>query len=153
MIRQLAGKLALLAGVAIAIPFLASPAIAGSSPAPVLIPDSALQAVSATVGGAKPQPSASTLTHFFRTAFNPLDATTFGFNMVGQEPSLRQSTTITVDITPLNVNVGGEAFNGSDVLQPTLNSPVFTNNDYTSTQFVSDRAVANGFTAGGILSP
>jgi len=93
------------------------------------------------------------LTHFFRTALNPLDATAFGFNMVGQDPSLQQSTTITVDVTPLNVNVGGETFNGSDVLQPTLNSPVFTNNDYTSTQFVSDRAVAKGFTAGGILSP
>src|SRR5262249_35815694 len=73
MIRQLAGNLALPAGVAIAIGLLASPAIAGSSPAPLLIPDSALHAVSATVGGAKPQPSTSTLTHFFRTAFNPLD--------------------------------------------------------------------------------
>src|SRR5215470_2472761 len=85
MIRQLAGKLALPAGVAIAIPLLASPAIAASSPAPALIPDSALQAMSATVGGAKPQPSTSTLTHFFRTALNPLDNTTFGFNMVGQD--------------------------------------------------------------------
>jgi hypothetical protein len=109
--------------------------------------------MSATVGGAAPQPSARTLTHFFRTALNPLDSTTFGFNMVGQDPSLRQSTTITVDITPLNVNVGGRSFNGSDVLQPTLTSPVFTNHDYSSTQFVSDRAVAKGFTTGGTLSP
>jgi hypothetical protein len=109
--------------------------------------------MAATVGGAQPQPSTRTLTHFFRTALNPLDSTTFGFNMVGQDPSLQQSTTITVDITPLNVNVGGETFNGSDVLQPTLASPVFTNNDYSSTQFVSDRAVAKGFTTGGVLSP
>jgi len=153
MIRQLAGKLALLAGVAIAIPFLASPAIAGSSPAPLLIPDSALQAVSATVGGAKPQPSTSTLTHFFRTAFNPLDATTFGFNMVGQDPALQRSTTITVDVTPLNVTVGGRVFNGTDILQPTLNSPLFISNDYTSAQFVSDPTVASGHGPGGALSP
>ncbi len=153
MIRPFAGTLALAAGLAITIPLLASPASAGSSPAPVLIPDSALQPMSTTVGGAKPQPSTSTLTHFFRTAFNPLDGTTFGFNMVGQDPALQRSTTVTVDITPLNVTVGGRAFNGTDILQPTLNSPVFTNNDYTSAQFVSDPTVANGHTTGGILSP
>jgi len=153
MIRPFAGKLAAAAGVAITIPFLASPASAVSSPAPAVIPDSALQAMSTTVGGAKPQPSTNTLTHFFRTTFNPLDGTTFGFNMVGQDPALQRSTTITVDVTPLNVTVGGRTFNGTDILQPTLNSPVFTNNDYTSTQFVSDPTVAKGFTTGGSLSP
>jgi len=89
MIRPFAGKLAAAAGVAITIPFLASPASAGNSPAPTVIPDSALQAMSTTVGGAMPQPSTNTLTHFFRTAFNPLDSTTFGFNMVGQDPALQ----------------------------------------------------------------
>src|SRR5260221_11277682 len=153
LIRPFARTVALAAGLAIPIPVLASPASAGSSPAPVLIPDSALQPLSPPVGGAKPQPSTSTLTHFFRTAFNPLDGTTFGFNMVGQDPALQRSTTVTVDITPLNVTVGGRAFNGTDILQPTLNSPVFTNNDYTSAQFVSDPTVAKGHTTGGILSP
>src|SRR5260221_3735706 len=70
--------------------------------------------------------------------------------MVGQDPALQRSTTITVDVTPLNVTVGGRTFNGTDTLQPTLNSPVFTNDDYTSTQFVSDPTVANGHTTGGI---
>ena len=153
MFRPLARKLALTAGVALTLPLMAWPASASSAPAPLPISDSALQAMSTTVGGAEPQPSTNTLTHFFRTALNPLDSTTFGFNMVGQDPSLQRSTTITVDITPLNVNVGGESFNGSDVLQPTLASPVFTNNDYSATQFVSDRAVAKGFTTGGVLSP
>ena len=153
MTRPIAGKLALAAGVAISIPFMAAAANAASSPAPIVIPDSALHAMSTTVGGAKPQPSTNTLTHFFRTAFNPLDSTTFGFNMVGQDPALRRSTTITVDVTPLNVNVGGATFNGTDILQPTLTSPVFTDNDYTSTQFVSDPAVANGHGPGGTLSP
>ena len=153
MTRPIAGKLALAAGVAISIPFMAAAANAASSPAPIVIPDSALHAMSTTVGGAKPQPSTNTLTHFFRTAFNPLDSTTFGFNMVGQDPALLRSTTITVDVTPLNVNVGGATFNGTDILQPTLTSPVFTDNDYTSTQFVSDPAVANGHGPGGTLSP
>ncbi len=153
MIRPFAGKLALAAGLAITIPFLTSAASASSSPAPAVIPDSALQATSTTVGGATPQPSTSTVSHFFRTAFNPLDATTFGFNMVGQDPALRRSTTITVDVTPLNVTVGGRTFNGTDILQPTLHSPVFTSNDYTSAQFVSDPTVATGFTSGGTLSP
>jgi hypothetical protein len=119
-----------------------------------VISDSGLSATSATVGGANPQPSANTVTHFFRTAFNPLDSTTYGFNMVGQNPSSEQSTTVTVDITPLNVVIGGQfAFNGTDVLQPTLTSPVFTTNDYSSTQFASDPSVANGHGPGGSLSP
>ncbi len=153
MFRSLAGKLALAAAAAITVPLLASSASATTSPAPVVIPDSALQATSTTVGGAKLQPSTTTLTHFFRTAVNPLDSTTYGFNMVGQDPALQQSTTITVDVTPLNVITGGLAFNGTDVLQPTLSSPVFTNQDYTSTQFASDPTVANGHTTGGSLSP
>ena len=153
MIRPFTGKLTLAAGVAIAIPFLASPASAGGAPAPIAVPDSAIHAMSMTVGGAKPQPSTKTVTHFFRTAFNPLAGAAFGFNMVGQDPAGLQSTTITVDVTPLNVNVGGATFNGTDILQPTLTSPVFTDNDYTSTQFVSDPAVANGHGPGGTLSP
>src|SRR5260370_10747602 len=78
MIRPFAGTLALAAGLAITIPLLASPASAGNSPAPVLIPDSAPQPISTTLGGAQPQPSPSTLTPFFRTPFNPPAATTFG---------------------------------------------------------------------------
>lgn len=153
MFRPRAPHLALAAGIALITPLLASSASAATSPEPVVISDSALQASSATVGGASPQPSSRTLTHFFRTALNPLDGITYGFNMVGQDPSLQQSTTITVDITPLNVNVGGLTFNGSDVLGPTLSSPVFTSNDYTSTQFASDPTVANGHGPGGTLSP
>jgi len=145
MLRPRAPQLALAVGIALTTPLLASSASAATSPAPIVISDSALQATSATVGGAKPQPSDNTLTHFFGTAQNPLDGITYGFNMVGQDPSLQQSTTITVDITPLNVNVGGLSFNGTDILGPTLSSPVFASNDYTTTPFVSDPTVASGF--------
>ena len=153
MIRPSAGKLALVAGLAISIPFLASAGSASGAAGPIVVPDSAIHPMSTTVGGAKPQPSLNTVTHFFGTALNPLDNTTFGFNMVGEDPSLQHTTTITVDITPLNLTLDGMTFNGSDILQPTLDSPVFTNNDYTSTAHVSDPSVASGFTTGGILSP
>jgi hypothetical protein len=154
MPRPLTRILGLTTGAILTLPLLALPASAATSSAPMPISDSDLQAMSTTVGGAKPQPSTSTVTHFFSTAFNPLDSTTFGFNMVGQDPALQQSTTITVDITPLNVNTGGLTFNGSDVLSPTLSSPVFTNNDYASTPFVSDPTVTKGFRANsGSLSP
>jgi len=152
MFRPLASRLAIAAGVAITVPLLTSSASAATSPAPVVISDSALQAASITVGGAKPQPSENTVTHFFRTALNPLDSTTYGFNMVGLDPALQRSTTITVDVTPLNVNVGGRSFNGADILGPTLSSPAFTTNDYTSAQLVSDPTVAAGHKAGGSLS-
>ena len=154
MPRPLTRILGLTTGAVLTLPLLALPASAATSAAPVPISDSALQAMSTTVGGAKPQPSTTTVTHFFSTALNPLDSTTFGFNMVGQDPALQQSTTVTVDITPLTVNTGGLTFNGSDVLSPTLSSPVFTNNDYTSTPFVSDPTVTKGFRANSAsLSP
>ena len=153
MFRPLASKLAIAAGAAITVPLLTSSASAATSPAPVVISDSALQAASITVGGAQPQPSENTVTHFFRTALNPLDSITYGFNMVGLDPALQQSTTVTVDVTPLNVNVGGRSFNGADILEPTLSSPVFTTNDYASAQFVSDPTVADGHKVGGSLSP
>lgn len=153
MIRPSAGKLALAAGVAIAIPFLVAPPGAGGATGPIAAPDSAIHPMSEAVGGATPQPTAKTLTHFFSTALNPLDNTTFGFNMVGQDPSLKQTTTIIVDVTPLNLTLDGMTFNGTDILGPTLNSPVFQLNDYTSTAHASDPTVANGFGAGGILSP
>jgi hypothetical protein len=75
--------------------------------------------------------------------------------MVGADPSLEQSTTITADIVPVNVVIGGRTFSGSDVVQPTLDSPVFAANDYSSTPFVtksSDGKTNDGFTDGGALS-
>lgn len=51
--------------------------------------------------------------------------------------------------------VSGQTFSGSDVVKPTLDSPVFARNDYTSTPFVtnsSDGKTNNGFTTGGALS-
>jgi hypothetical protein len=155
MTRQVARKLVVTAGVTIALPFLASAASAGTAPAPIVVPDSAIHASTITVGGAKPQPTERTVAHWFGTALNPVDGVTYGFNMVGADPSLETSTTITADIIPLNVVVGGQTFSGSDVVQPTLASPVFASNDYSSTPFVTnslDGKTNHSFTTGGALS-
>ncbi|HYS39373.1 MAG TPA: hypothetical protein VEO01_27465, partial [Pseudonocardiaceae bacterium] len=155
MTRLIARRLAVLAGLTLTLPLVASTAGAGTTPAPITVPDSAIHASTITISGAKPLPTTKTLTHWFGTALNPDDGVTYGFNMVGADPSLQQSTTITVDITPVNVVIGGRTFSGSDVLQPTLASPVFAINDYTQTPFVTnstDGKTNNGFTTGGALS-
>lgn len=155
MTRLIARRLAVLAGVALALPFLVPAASAGNPPAPITVPDSAIHASTITVGGAKPLPTTRTVAHWFGTALNPDNGVTYGFNMVGADPSREQSTTITADIVPVNVVVSGQTFSGSDVVTPTLDSPVFASNDYTSTPFVtnsSDGKTNNGFVTGGALS-
>lgn len=155
MTRLIARRLTVLAGVALALPFLGPAASAGTPPAPSAVPDSAIHASTITVGGAKVLPTTRTVAHWFGTALNPDNGVTYGFNMVGADPSLEQSTTITADIVPVNVVISGQTFSGSDVVQPTLDSPVFTNNDYTSTPFVtnsSDGKTNNSFATGGALS-
>jgi len=129
--------------------------VTGSSTAAQLISDSQLKAMSTTVGGANQLATTRTVEHWFGTAFNPLDGVTYGFNMVGKDPSLEQTSNIPTDIIPLNVVVGGMTFNGSDIVGPTLSSPVFSLNDYTSTPFVTrtlNGTTNNSFTTGGPLS-
>jgi hypothetical protein len=155
MTRLIAHKLTVLAGLTLALPLLASTASAATTPAPIAVPDSAIQAKTITVGGAKVLPTTRTVPHWFGTAHNPDNGVTYGFNMVGTDPSAEQSTTITTDIVPVNVVVGGQTFSGSDVVQPVLNSPVFTSNSYSSTPLVTnslDGLTNNGFITGGALS-
>ena len=120
---------------------MAGSAAGGTSTAPAVINDSQLQALTATVGGAKPLSTTKTLQHWFGTALNPHDGVTYGFNMVGADPNNCTGTgcsaTITVDITPINVVVQGMTFSGQDTVTPTLASPVFAPNDYGSTLFAT----------------
>jgi hypothetical protein len=155
MTRFIARKLTALAGITLALPFLASTASASTAPAPITVPDSAIHASTVTVGGANPLSTSRTVPHWFGTAVNPSNGITYGFNMVGADPALETSTTITADIVPLNVVISGQTFSGSDVVQPTLESPVFTSNDYSSTPFVTnslDGKTNHSFTTGGALS-
>ena len=110
---------------------------AASSPAVQVIDDSALQATTATIGGASVLPTTRTIAHWFGQSPDPHNGVTYGYNMVGSDPNTCSgascSTTIEADITPVIVNIDGLTFSGSDVLGPTLASPVFATNDYGKT--------------------
>jgi hypothetical protein len=112
----------------------------GSNPPPAqpqVLDDSQMRAMSATIGGAAPLLTTRTVAHWFGTTLNPDNGVTYGYNMVGADPNNCSGSdcdvTVTVDITPVNVIVDGESFNGSDALSATLASPVFATNDYCST--------------------
>src|ERR1700746_1867634 len=111
--------------------------IAASQSQPQKIDDSKLHAVTTTIGGAPVLPTTRTVAHWFGTTLNPDNGVTYGYNMVGADPNNCSGSecdvTVTVDITPVNVIVDGESFNGSDALSATLASPVFATNDYGST--------------------
>lgn len=149
MRRLIARNLAALAGVTIALPFLASTASAGTSPPPIQASDSAIKPMTTTMGGASVLPTTRTVAHWHGTATNPVDGVTYGFNMVGADPAAQAATTITADIIPVNVVVDGQTFSGSDVVQPTLDSPIFTPENYQSTSFVT--SAAGGYQPGGAL--
>jgi hypothetical protein len=132
-------------------------ASAGSSPPsaePQILDDSSMHASTTTIGGADVLPTTRTLAHFHATATNPSDGVTYGYNMVGASPFTCSGsscdTTIPTDIVPLNINVGGRSFNGTDVVSTVIASPLFANNDYTSTS--ASTKAPTGFTAGGPLS-
>jgi len=112
-------------------------AISAAPPPIQTIDDSALQALSTTLGGADVLPTTRTVAHWFGQTLNPNNGVTYGYNMVGADPNNCSgsgcSVTIEADITPLIVNIGGMTFNGSDVLAATLASPQFATNDYGST--------------------
>jgi len=126
--RRLGLSLFALASVVVAL--VATPVSAKTIP---VISDSQLNALTTTLGGAKPLPTELTIQHFFGTSNNPDDGVTYGWNMAGVDPATNGSSTITVDITPINVTVDGVTFSASSILQGTLDSPQFALNDYGST--------------------
>jgi len=107
------------------------------SAAPQVISDAALKAMFTTMGGASVLPTTRTVAHWWGSTLDPNNRVTYGYNMVGADPNNCSgsacSVTIEVDITPINVIVGGLTFNGTDVVGPTLASPQFANNDYGTT--------------------
>jgi hypothetical protein len=129
-----------------------------SAPAtePQVLDDSQMKAMSVTVGGAAPLPTARTVAHWFGTTLNPDNGVTYGYNMVGADPNNCSGSgcdvTVIVDITPVNVTVGGESFNGSDALPATLVSPVFATNDYGTTPFATSNSPLFTRGPGGTLS-
>lgn len=112
-------------------------AVAGSAPAGAssipVIDDSQLQAQFASMGGATPLATDRTVQHWYGQSTDPHNGVTYGYNMVGADPSSGRSATIEADITPIVVNIGGMTFSGSDVLDATLASPQFALNNYGDT--------------------
>ena len=109
---------------------------AGSAASPSAIPvidDSQLQALTTSEGGASVLPTTRTVQHWFGQSVDPNNGVTYGYNMVGVDPSTGGSATIEADITPIVVNIGGLSFSGNDVLAATLASPQFASNSYGKT--------------------
>jgi hypothetical protein len=153
-------KLGLLLGlavIAVAVVGTASAASSSKSGSIPVISDSQLQANFTEIGGgSQPLPTDRTIPHWFGSTLDPHDGITYGYCMVGADPIACSgsacSTTIQADITPLIVNVGGLTFDGSDVLQATLDSPQFAHNDYGSTPAATSGAANVPRGAGGVLS-
>ena len=126
-----------------------------------MLDDATLKALSTTEGGADVLPTTRTVAHWFGSTTDPHNSVTYGYNMAGADPNHCSGSacdvTIEVDITPINVNVGGRTFNGTDVLAAMLASPQFALNDYGTTpaataagSFPNAPALIRG--AGGALS-
>jgi len=116
-------------------------AIGDPPPGPPVIEDTAMQVLSTTIGGAQVLQTTRTVTHWFGSTFDPNNGITYDYNMVGADPNNCSGSgcdvTVTVDIIPLDVIVGGQSFNGSDAVNAVLASPIFTLNDYGSTPFAT----------------
>ena len=113
----------------------AVPTLAGNSPTPV--DDDFFQPATADFGGADPLPTDRTVQHWNGQTDNPADGVTYRYNMVGVDPSTDGAATVPVDIIPINLSVGGVAFNGSDSVTGVVNSPLFQSFNYSSAWFTT----------------
>src|SRR5439155_4558017 len=116
-----------------AVSWLAIGSIAASAaPSPQPLDDDSFQPSSVSFGGADPLPTSRTVEHWAGETTNPVNGVTYRYNMVGVDPSTDGSTTVGVDIIPLDVTVEGVTFSGSDSVPGVLASPLFRNFNYSS---------------------
>jgi hypothetical protein len=111
-------------------------AVAGTAPSSLPVNDANLQPQYTHVGGADPTATDQTVQHWFGTYVDGSNGKTYGYNMVGVDPSTNRSATIPTDIIPLNIvfeGANGYALNGADRLAATMASPIFQSNDYSRT--------------------
>jgi hypothetical protein len=165
--------LAVFAALLLVVAASAAGSASAGGPADVQVyQDGGMVAKSKTMGGADVLPTTRTLEHWYGTALDPHNGVTYGYNMVGKNPftcGSDCSSTITTDIIPINVVVGGRLYNGSDVQAATLASPLFAPVSFSttphSTVVVPDEQLSDGslnadydpngpgFGSGGVLSP
>ena len=136
---------------AAAVALVAASVSVAASPAPVVVDDST-QPQTITIGGAHVLNTTRTVQHWFGQTLDPNNGVTYGYNMVGVDPSTKGSATIPVDIIPLNFSVAGQSFIGTDVVPAILASPQFQNSDYSSTDF-SSTGPTTANPAGGSKGP
>lgn len=65
---------------------------------PRMIPDSSLAAMFATVGGATPLATDRTVAHFAASTLDPNNGVTYGYNMVGANPSTCSGTACSTNV-------------------------------------------------------
>src|SRR5213592_4921369 len=117
-------KLCLLAlGLAALVAATLAPAAAATPSGPggvaslPVIDDAQLSAEFAAMGGATPLATDRTVPHWAGSALDPLNGVTYGFNMVGVDPSTNSAATVQVDVIPLDVQfANGWDFNADDVV-------------------------------------
>jgi hypothetical protein len=126
--------------VAVAGALVAASVSASGSPAPVA--DDSAQPRTIAIGGASVLNTTRTIQHWHGQTLDPHNGVTYGYNMVGVDPAGNGRAIIPVDIIPLNFNVGGQSFLGTDVVDPILASPQFQTADYSTTSAASSAPTA-----------
>jgi hypothetical protein len=79
-------------------------------------------------GGASVLPTTQTVPHWHGSFVDGLNGQTYGFNMVGADPSPGASTTVNTEIIPLNFSFAadnGAGFGGSQTASWASQSPIF----------------------------
>jgi hypothetical protein len=135
------GLLLGLALIAVAVVGTASAASGGKASVVPVIADSQLNPSDTAIGGAQLLPTMRTIPHWWDETTDPNNGVAYGYNMVGADPNTCSGSdcdvSIPVDITPINVNITAYGqtwtFNGTDVVNATLDSPQFATNDYGTT--------------------
>jgi hypothetical protein len=154
--RSLRFSVAALVAVAGALVAVSANAGAASPSAIPVISDASLKALSTSMGGASVLPTTRTVAHWWGSSLDPHNGVTYGYNMVGANPNSCSGTscsaTIEADITPIVVNLQGRSFDGTSILQGTLDSPQFATNDYGSTTAATANAANLPRGTGGVLS-
>jgi hypothetical protein len=132
--------------VAGAVALAAVPAAVAAHGTPTVPPqpidDAQMHLTTTVIGnGVQPFPTTRTIPHWFGSTLNPVDGITYGYNIVGANPftcvGAACDTTIQVDIIPVDLNLDGMSFDGSDVVPALLASPLFALNDYGSTPYAT----------------
>lgn len=82
-----------------------------------------------TTGGASVQPTTQTVAHWHGSFVDGLNGNTYGYNMVGADPSTGAATTVNAEIVPLSFKFtadNGAGFSSDQVASWIGSSPIFT---------------------------